>query len=194
MHLLGLRGDPPLCALRDFGFHRYRMLTSINYNRFASCFYTSLLYTKGLNQTISMVGPSPLQASTSSASSPPPKSPTQKTQYTSLASLMEHPPRSKGRLSYGESTHARPPKRHVKIAQEPSRSRSRDGRSNGHEGPVQEKKKGRLSAWKMMALTVSMGGSQVSSSKISALCLTHVDRLDSVSQRIRSVSIELILK
>lgn len=50
----------------------------------------------------------------------------------------------------------------------PDRSRSREGRSAEAAGPVKEKKKGKMSMWKMMALTVSMGGSQVSPPKTMA--------------------------
>jgi solute carrier family 45 protein 1/2/4 len=56
----------------------------------------------------------------------------------------------------------RPNRRQLEITGEASRSRSRDRRGNENEGSGSGKKKGRLSAWKMMALTVSMGGSQVS--------------------------------
>jgi hypothetical protein len=41
------------------------------------------------------------------------------------------------------------------------RSRSREGRVDEATLAVKDKKKGTLSLWKMMALTVSMGGSQV---------------------------------
>ena len=50
-------------------------------------------------------------------------------------------------------------------AENPSidRSRSREGRGVETMPAVKEKKKAKLSLWKMMALTISMGGSQVSS-------------------------------
>jgi hypothetical protein len=106
-----------------------------------------------------MAGPSPLRASEAPEATP------KKSQFTSLASLMETSPNNnnnKGRLSHGESGQARPDRRQLNIIAEGSRSRSRDKRDNAKDENGGEKKKGRLSAWKMMALTVSMGGSQVS--------------------------------
>jgi hypothetical protein len=106
-----------------------------------------------------MAGPSPLREA--------PEATPKKSQFTSLASLMETSPNSnnnnKGRLSHGESGQARPDRRQLNVIAEGSRSRSRDKRDNAKDENGGEKKKGRLSAWKMMALTVSMGGSQVSS-------------------------------
>jgi len=104
-----------------------------------------------------MVGPSPLRASAAPETTP------KKSKYTSLASLMESPPNNnKGRSSHGESGQARPDRRQLGLIAEASRSRSRDRRNDAKEESGNETKKGRLSAWKMMALTVSMGGSQVS--------------------------------
>ena len=105
-----------------------------------------------------MAGPSPLRASEAPEATP------KKSQFTSLASLMETSPNNnnKGRLSHGESGQARPDRRQLNVIAEGSRSRSRDKRDNAKDENGGEKKKGRLSAWKMMALTVSMGGSQVS--------------------------------
>lgn len=106
-----------------------------------------------------MAGPSPLRASTPSESTP------KKSQYTSLASLMDTSPNNnnnnRARLSHGESGQARPDRRQLNVIAEGSRSRSRDRRDDAKEDNGNEKKKGRLSAGKMMALTVSMGGSQV---------------------------------
>jgi hypothetical protein len=107
-----------------------------------------------------MAGPSPLRASKAPEATP------KKSQFTSLASLMETSPNNnnnKGRLSHGESGQAQPDRRQLNVIAEGSRSRSRDKRDNAKDENGGEKKKGRLSAWKMMALTVSMGGSQVSS-------------------------------
>jgi hypothetical protein len=131
-----------------------------------------------------MAGSPPLQASASPEATP------KKSQYTSLASLMETSPNNnKGRSSHGESGQARPDRRQLNVIAEGSRSRSRDKRDAAREGGVTEKKKGRLSAWKMMALTVSMGGSQVS-----PLCqipgnnvLIISDRLDRVCPAIPAV-------
>jgi hypothetical protein len=69
---------------------------------------------------------------------------------------------NKGRLSHGESGQARPDRGQLNVIAEGSRSRSRDERDSAKDEDGGENKKGRLSAWKMMALTVSMGGSQVS--------------------------------
>lgn len=87
----------------------------------------------------------------------------QQTKYTSLASLMEQPAGSK-RMS-GDVTRTHPTNRHLQLERpaDGKRSRSR-GERPGNATGQKEGKKGRLSPWKMMALTVSMGGSQVSSS------------------------------
>jgi hypothetical protein len=47
-----------------------------------------------------------------------------------------------------------------------------------------DKKKGRLSTWKMMALTVSMGGSQVGHYVHSSIIADYTDSLDSVSTQV----------
>lgn len=135
-----------------------------------------------------MAGPSPLRASASSEATP------KKSQFTSLASLMETSPNNnnnnnKGRLSHGESGQARPDRRQLNVVAEGSRSRSRDRRDNAKDEGGGEKKKGRLSAWKMMALTVSMGGSQVSPlSQIPGYYVLIIqDSLDSVCSAVYGV-------
>jgi hypothetical protein len=90
---------------------------------------------------------------------------------------MESPPnKNKGRLSHGEHGQAIPDRRQLNVAAEGSRSINRDRRDDAREEGGNEKKKGRLSAWKMMALTVSMGGSQVSFS-VSGAMASDMSRL-----------------
>jgi solute carrier family 45 protein 1/2/4 len=103
-----------------------------------------------------MVGVSPLRESSSAHVSP------KQSKYTSLASLMEEPGSITGRPSHGESSRTRPDTRQLDFTGDDIRTRSRERRGEDSEENGNEKKKGRLSAWKMMALTVSMGGSQVS--------------------------------
>lgn len=101
-----------------------------------------------------------------------------KQQYTSLSSLMKSSPGREGLKNadrdrgYGAAK-----------ATDVDRSRSREGRGVEAMPGTKDKKKGKLSLWKMMALTVSMGGSQVSLPGWGSRHTTDaLDRLDSVSQ------------
>lgn len=87
-------------------------------------------------------------------------------------------------MSHGEASQGRPDRRRLRL-EEPGdsagRSRSRETRP-GEENASgkKDKKKGRLSPWKMMALTVSMGGSQVGRLHPSSYMADPADCMDSV--------------
>lgn len=122
---------------------------------FLTSFFVTLHDWSGLGlqpQDLAMASSSSVQDEAAARGTPP------KQQYTSLSSLMRSSPGREGR----NDANSRPGRYGATDGALNDRSRSREGRSGEETSTVKDKKKGKLSMWKMMALTVSMGGSQVS--------------------------------
>ncbi|WWD16814.1 hypothetical protein CI109_101246 [Kwoniella shandongensis] len=105
--------------------------------------------------------PPAAQSSADNGTTPP-----HKHQYTSLSSLLRKSPNAQPAEPESQGPHGKSKTTGWNLAppgeSSRSRSRSRSATRNGQDGNKKdEKDKGRLSTWKMMALTVSMGGSQI---------------------------------